>query len=140
MNDDIAYVREVGAEVTDVADRLELELVHRGFGVLARLPISDLLREKIGATLDPILILEVCSPRPAERALSTDPSLALLMPCKVAIFRDGPRTRLALLRPTRLLELVGPSPALAALGAEVEPALVGAIDAAVAGLGGGSPR
>lgn len=127
---DLAYVQATHDGVEEAVERVQTELKRRGFGVLANLPVHAIIKEKTGASIDPIVILEVCSPPHALRALETSPSAALLLPCKIVVSREAGTTRLALARPTVLLGKFLPVEGLAALGAEVERQLTEALDAA----------
>lgn len=130
---DLDYTREFAGTVDEAIERIRAELGTRGFGVLASLPVHAILKEKTGATIDPVVILEVCSPRHAERALRTTRDAALLLPCKVVVHTEGGRTRVSLQRPATALAALLPVPELQPLGREVEDLLVAAIDAVASG-------
>lgn len=134
MTRDIEYTRECSGSVDQAVERLRAELGARGFGVLAALPVHTILQEKLGRTIDPVVILEVCSPAHAARALDTTRDAALLLPCKIVVHREGDRTCVSLQRPTTALAALLPDSALAPLGREVEELLVAAIDGATAGV------
>lgn len=129
MND-LSYDRVFEGGVEEAIERLGAEMRSRGFGVLATLRVHEILREKLGRTIEPLVILEVCSPAHAERALATSRRTALLLPCKIVVSREEGATRIALQRPTRALGALLPLPALEELGAEVEWKLREAVDAA----------
>lgn len=128
MND-LACTRTFAGTVDEAIEKLGPELGIRGFGVLAKLPVHATLKEKIGANLDELVILDVCSPRHAYAALSTTRAAALALPCKIVVSREEGVTRIALERPTVVLGAVLPLPALEAMGREVERSLCDAVDA-----------
>lgn len=128
----LAYSRSFAGTVDQAIDRLGAELKQRGFGVLGTVRVHEILKEKLGATVDPLVLLDVCSPVHADRALSVSREVALLLPCKVVVSREGGSTQLSLQRPTVLLRAFFPNPALEPLGAEVERALRDAIEAVAA--------
>ncbi len=127
---DLAYERKAAGGVDEAVARVTAALKSRGFGVLANLRIHEILAEKTGAKIDPLVILEVCSPPHAERALAVDRKSALLLPCKVVVSHEHGATRIALQRPSTLLGSFLPEPGLTALGAEVERTLQQAVDEA----------
>ncbi len=125
---ELAYERKVAGAVDDAVGRLTDALKQRGCGVLANLRLHDILAERTGAKIEPLVILEVCSPPHAERALAVDRNAALLLPCKVVVSRERGSTRIALQRPTAVLGAFLPEPGLTSLGDEVERTLREAID------------
>jgi uncharacterized protein (DUF302 family) len=126
----LAYVLETHDGVEEAVERLQTELKLRGFGVLAHLPVHAILKEKTGTSIDPLVILEVCSPPHALRAIEASRSAGLLLPCKIVVSREAGTTRLSLARPTVLLGQFLPVEGLEALGVEVERQLTEAMDAA----------
>jgi len=71
-------LEEVRTKVTDA-------LKSQGFGILTEIDVQKTLKEKIGAELEPYLILGACNPRLAHQALSADRSIGLLLPCNVTL-------------------------------------------------------
>lgn len=134
----ISYAVRPGGTVDEAVARLEQELKSRGFGILANLRVHDLLKEKIGAAIEPVVLLDVCSPRMADKALKASRDVALLLPCKIVVSREEGHTRVALLRPTSAMGLMSPPPALLALAEEVETQLIQAVDATATPHGAGS--
>ena len=128
---ELAYVRETTEPVDRAVESVSAELKKRGFGVLASLPVHAILKERIGVAIEPMVILEVCSPRHAERALAESRDAGLLLPCKVVVSREGGRTRMTVARPKVLLGAFLPIPSLQPLGVEVDDLLRAAVDAAV---------
>ncbi|MGF7233613.1 MAG: DUF302 domain-containing protein, partial [Frankia sp.] len=70
-----------GAAVSRVRD----ELAKQGFGVLTEIDLKATLQSKIGAEIAPQVILGVCNPTLAHRALQIDPRVAVLLPCNVTV-------------------------------------------------------
>ncbi len=113
-------IDDAGSEVTDA-------LAAEGFGVLARIDVAGTLADKLGVDRPGLQILEVCSPSFAHRALELDPSVALLIPCKVVLEElDGQRTRVMIADPRDVLATGerGDDANLRALADQVAEALV----------------
>lgn len=55
--------------------------------------------------MEDYVILGACNPPLAHRALETDRSIGLLLPCNVVVRRDGDRTAVQALDPTTMVAL-----------------------------------
>lgn len=93
--------------VTAVRDALATQ----GFGVLTEIDVQATMKAKLGADLQPYLILGACHPPLALRALHVDPSLGLLLPCNVVVRRSGDDTIVEAIDPQTMVS-VAANPAL----------------------------
>ncbi len=82
-------------------------LREQGFGVLTEIDLRATLRDRTGAELEDFLLLGVCDPRLAERALAVDRQAGLLLPCTVAVRADGDATVVEALDPAILVHASG---------------------------------
>jgi uncharacterized protein (DUF302 family) len=87
-------------------ERVRAELAREGFGVPAEIDVQTLLRDKIGAAMEPYLILGACIPPLAHRALSAEPQLGTLLPCNVVVYERDGATEIAAIDPERMLSIV----------------------------------
>lgn len=103
------YGREVRSRLSFPAavERTRQALAEQGFGVLTEIDVAATLRAKIGADVDPQLILGACNPQLAHQALQAEPGIGLLLPCNVVVRRDGDTTLVAALDPQLLSSLTG---------------------------------
>ncbi len=93
-------------------------LVEHGFGVLTEIDLAATLKAKIGADIDPQVILGACRPALAQQALSAEPSVGLLLPCNVVVRWAGDRrTVVEALDPHMMVSLTG-NDGLGAVAAE----------------------
>lgn len=87
--------------------RVREALKQEGFGVLTEIDLQAAFRDKLGREFRPYVILGACNPPLAFNAISTDPSIGLLLPCNVTVewLADG-RTGVRLTDPEALLGTV----------------------------------
>jgi uncharacterized protein (DUF302 family) len=91
----------------EAAARVRDALKEQGFGVLTEIDVRATLREKIGAEMGDYLILGACNPSLAHRALGTDSSIGLLLPCNVVVRTDAGQTIGQALDPQTMVTVTG---------------------------------
>ncbi len=89
---------------TDRAFDQTVALVRRhlpdvGFGVLTEIDLQATLKAKLGADVEPQLILGACRPELAHAATQAEPSIAALLPCNVVVRAHGDETIVETLDP-----------------------------------------
>lgn len=76
----------------------------QGFGVLTEIDVAATLKAKIDVDRAPLKILGACNPVLANRALTIEPSVALLLPCNVVLEPADGGTRVAIIDPITLMD------------------------------------
>jgi uncharacterized protein (DUF302 family) len=82
---------ELGFEVNldrpyeDSVELVVAALKAEGFGVLTRIDVRGVIKEKLGENFRPYLILGACNPNLSFRALSEDPVVGLMLPCNITV-------------------------------------------------------
>ena len=71
--------------------------------MLTEIDVAATLGAKIGVERPPLKILGACNPALADRALTLDPSVSLLLPCNVVLEEAAGGTRVAAVDPRDLL-------------------------------------
>lgn len=85
---------------------VRVALAEQGFGVITEIDMQAALKTKIGADIDPQIILGACSPSHAYRALQAEPSVGVLLPCNVVVRADGAdRTVVEMINPQMMVEI-----------------------------------
>ena len=79
----------------EVVPLVKQALSANGFGIVAEIDMQKTLKDKIGVDIEPHLILGVGNSRFAHRALGVEPSVGLLLPCKVRVRHNAGVTEAA---------------------------------------------
>ncbi|WP_327098130.1 DUF302 domain-containing protein [Nocardia vinacea] len=93
----------VQALFADTVSALRKALAEQGFGIMTEIDVRATLHTKLGVRMDDYLILGACNPILAQRALTADPRVGLLLPCNVVIRTDGDTTLVEAVDPVLLL-------------------------------------
>jgi len=110
--------------------RVREELKAEGFGVLCEIDVQATLREKLGAEIEPYLILGACNPPLAARALGAEPEIGVLLPCNVVVYRRGGETCISAVDPEQMLSIVG-NDEIGPIAADVKRGLAAVIERAI---------
>jgi uncharacterized protein (DUF302 family) len=89
------------------------------FGVLGVHDLKAKLAEKGVPFARECRIFEVCNPHQAKKVLEANLEISTALPCRISMYEEGGKTKLATIRPTALIELYR-SPELKQVAQEVE--------------------
>ena len=89
----------LSGKLDEVKAQLAGELKTQGFGILTEIDMQKVMKEKIGVDYEPYLILGICNPQFADRALSADRSMGLLLPCTAVLRQTGAQVEVSILDP-----------------------------------------
>ena len=95
----------VDAPFAETVTRVREELKTEGFGVLTEIDLTGALREKIGEHIEDYVILGACNPPLAHKALQSDRSIGLLLPCNVVVRATDQGTAVEALDPQIMVQL-----------------------------------
>ena len=116
----------------DVVERVRAELKEEGFGVLTEIDVQATLREKLGAEMEPYVILGACNPPLAHQALDSEPDLGTLLPCNVVVYEREGETHISAIDAERMLSIVD-NEELAPIAVQVRDKLARVLDHAATG-------
>ena len=108
---------------------LEQAISRHKFGVLGIHDLRAKLAEK-GVSFDrECRVFEVCNPHQAKKVLEANLEISTALPCRISVYEEAGKTRLATIKPTALISLY-PNPQLKGVAEEVETTLVQIMDEA----------
>jgi len=125
------HVGETEGPIESVVARLEKAAAENGFGVLG---IHDLKEKMAAKGVDfacECRVMEMCDPHKAKEVLEENMSISTALPCRISIYPEGGKVKIATSRPIMLLNLFD-SPELQNVARKVEDTLVRIIDTACA--------
>jgi len=96
----------VTGSMEDVKEKVRASLKVQGFGILTEIDMQKTLKEKINVDIEPYLILGACNPKIANRALSADRSIGLLLPCNVVLRETGSSIEVSIQDPEIMFSVV----------------------------------
>jgi uncharacterized protein (DUF302 family) len=128
-NTAIAFEAQSGLPFAEAVARCRAELAREGFGVLTEIDIQAKMKEKLGAELEPNVILGACHPPSALRALRAVPAVSVLLPCNVCVAVENGRTVVRAMNPEAAMSLVD-DPEIAKVAKEVGAALARVVERA----------
>ncbi len=120
----------VTGSMEDVKEKVRASLKAQGFGILTEIDMQKTLKEKIDVDIEPYLILGACNPKIANRALTADRSIGLLLPCNVVLRETGSSVEVSIQDPEVLFSVVdgGGNADLTQLPLEAKQLLQAALD------------
>lgn len=117
------HVVESPKPLHQVAAALEEACARHRFGILG---VHDLKARMADKGVDfprECRIYEVCNPQQARRVLERNMEISTALPCRISLWEEGGRTRLATIKPTAMITLYA-STDLEGVAKEVEATLV----------------
>ncbi len=103
--------------------RVTEELAKEGFGILTEIDVKATLKKKLNVDKRPYIILGACNPVLANKAISAEPDIGLLLPCNVVVREEEDNSiTIAFMDPQIVLDLVQ-QPNIHELASEVKAKL-----------------
>lgn len=122
------FARTVDMSYENAVERVKAALKEEGFGVLAEIDVRRAMQEKLGIDFPKYVILGACNPQLANRALSLEPHVGLLLPCNVVVREQAGVTEVSVIDARQMMAFVG-NQALAPVAEEANQRLSRALAA-----------
>jgi uncharacterized protein (DUF302 family) len=100
------FGKTVALGFDEAIKRVTEELAKEGFGVLTEIDVKATLKKKLGIDVAPYRILGACNPQFAHKAMELEPQIGALLPCNVVVREEGGKTRVEIMDPRAVLQLV----------------------------------
>ena len=117
------HIVESKKPLPQLAADLETAVARHKFGVLGVHDLRAKMAEKGVEFARECRIYEVCNPHQAKKVLEANLEISTALPCRISVYEEGGRAKLATLLPTALIALFQ-TPALRGVAQEVEAALL----------------
>jgi uncharacterized protein (DUF302 family) len=123
--EDLVMLYEIESKKTidQVCQDLEKAVIKHTFGVMTVHNLKETMKKKGVEFNHECRIFEVCNPQQAKKVLERNIGLSTALPCRISVYEEGGRTKLATLRPTALIAQFN-APELQTVAREVEETLI----------------
>jgi uncharacterized protein (DUF302 family) len=80
---------QVQGTIDEAEARITSALKDVGFGILTRIEVDKVLKNKLGVETAPYRILGACNPKLAHRALEMRPEVGVFLPCSICLRQES---------------------------------------------------
>lgn len=128
---ELLYVKETSTSVDAMEERLKVAAKNHRFSVLN---VTDLRAKLQSNDLDftpACKVFDVCNPHRAKEVLESKLEISTALPCRISVYEEAGKTKVATLLPTKVLGMFGAAD-LDPVAQSVETDLIAIIDEAAA--------
>lgn len=124
---DYTIARTFTRPYEEVVEAVRAALAEQGFGILTEIDLKATLKAKLDVDVAPQVILGACRPALAHEALSSEPSIAAVLPCNVVVRAvDDTTTVVEAFDPDAMMGLAD-NPALHAVATDAKQRITSAL-------------
>lgn len=124
------YVKEVYGRIDDIVEKIEQAAKDNDFGVLDIHDLKQKMASKGVEFVPECRIVEVCNPNKAKEVLENNMEISTALPCRISVYEEDDKVKIATIRPTFMLDLFG-NPALKPVAQSVEETIIKIISLAL---------
>lgn len=125
------YIKETSAPVDAVEEKLKAAAKNHQFGVLNVTDLREKMHSKGVDFRSACKVFDVCNPHRAKAVLDVKMEISTALPCRISVYEEGGKTKVASLLPTKVLGMFG-AEGLDSIAQDVESDLIAIIDEAIA--------
>src|SRR6516225_8041932 len=108
------FSKTLDVPLSQAVERATEALKSHGFGILTRIDVQSVLKEKIGVDFHPYVILGACNPKMAHQALQAEDKIGTMLPCNVIVQELNGKIEVAAVDPVASMQAIQ-NPALEAI-------------------------
>jgi uncharacterized protein (DUF302 family) len=102
-----AFIRELDTDYESAVELVKEQLQNEGFGVVMTLDMQQVFADKLDIDFRRYLVLGVCDPVNACKAIMAEEDIGLMLPCNVIVYETCKgATRVAVIRPTAAMQMI----------------------------------
>ncbi len=109
----------IGSTFDDALEKVAIALQDKGFGILTEIDVKATMKKKLDKEYPQYKILGACNPVLADRAMTVDNHIGLLMPCNVVVREVDGRIFVSVMNP-QLMASMSDDPELHKVANEAE--------------------
>jgi uncharacterized protein (DUF302 family) len=128
----MVIIMESNKSLAEVCDAIAPAAQKHKFGVLGVHNLKETMAKKGVAFDNECRIYEVCNPVQARKVLEARMAVSTALPCRISVYEEGGRVKLATMKPTGLMAVFN-APELEAVALEVEQTIIAIMRDAAAG-------
>ena len=103
---ELGFQTKLDLNYDQAIEKVTVALKAEGFGVLTSIDVKDTMKKKIDADFRKYVILGVCNPQLAFKALNARIDVGLLLPCSVIVYEDEAGSVVNILDPLSMTQLI----------------------------------
>lgn len=103
------YTKVINCTIEEAEKLIEENLSKVGFSVVSKLDLQEKFKNKLNIEYKKYIILGVCSPANAYKAIELEENIGLLLPCNVILYEKGSGINVAIIKPTIAMSVVNNS-------------------------------
>lgn len=125
---DYAFIKYLDLDFDSAVALVKQQFTNEGFGILMMLDMKRTFAEKLGIEFRDYVILGVCDPINACKAIMAEETIGLMLPCNVIVYETEGGTAVGVIRPTVAMQMID-NPDLHRIAKDVERRLKAVVEA-----------